>query len=205
MKRRNLFYLLLAVITLNLHQKKCFGQASTYLLDISKSKLFWQGTKTVGSKHTGTILFKAGSLSTDAGGKFNTGNFIMDMNSISSNDHQQKKDNQEVDEQLKGESFFSVAGYPTSAINVIRIDATGTPDQYKVTGNLTIRNITRQITFNAVIKQAVNRVKATAEFTIDRIKFGIHEKPNPNIMWSLQNAILSDDIPIRLNLEFVKN
>lgn len=197
-----LFFCLLSFMFF-LNATSCPAQSATYNLDIVKSKLYWKGTNKVGTAHVGLILFKAGMLITSDTGAPTGGNFVIDMNSMRSTDHPLPQDNKKVNDELKSDMFFSVPSYPTSTINITGIIPADTTNLYTVTGNLTIKNITQKVSFKALIKHTGNRLKATAAFSIDRIKWGIHERPNPNVMWSLQNALMSDDIPIRLDLEFV--
>lgn len=203
MKFKLVFCLLLATNLIN--KSTCLAQSATYNLDLAKSKLYWKGTKKVGTAHLGFIWFKSGKLTTDDSGKPVGGDFVIDMTTMRSTDHPIAKDNKEVNDRLFGDEFFSVKAYPTSAIKIINISLTGSVDQYKVTGDLTIKNATHRITFTAMVKPAGKRLIATADFSIDRIKWGIHERPDPGVMWSLQNVMMTDEIPIRLYLELVKN
>lgn len=203
--QKTILYTLFAAITLNLYQRQCLAQSALYSLDINKSKLFWAGTKTVGTKHVGYILFKSGTLNTDAAGKPVTGDFIIDMKTMRSTDNPLPKDNQKVNDELGSDSFFSVDAYPETRMKVTAIRPTGVADQYTVAGNLTIKGITWPINFLANIKPAANKFTATAEFKIDRLKWNIHHKPDEGAMWKIQNVMISDEIPIRLKLEFGKN
>ncbi len=180
----------------------------TYHLDVKQSKLFWKGTKTIGTKHFGFLLFNSGWLHTNAAGKLNDGMFSMNMNSIKSTEHEKEEKNKGVERELKGSAFFETIKYPTSSITVKSIFPTEKPLQYKVEGDLTIKNSTHPIVFLATIKQSGTLLKATANLTINRVKWGIHEtsevSATDRFFSNLKDNMIADEIPIVLNLVFVK-
>jgi len=57
--------------------------------------------------------------------------------------------NAERDKRLRGPDFFNVEQFPELRFDSVRCEAAGTPDGsvvYKLTGNLTIHGVTRQVT-----------------------------------------------------------
>lgn len=184
------------------------AQSATYQLDVKQSKLFWKGTKTVGSKHYGFLLFNASWLRTNAGGLPTDGMFIMNMNTITSTEHEKETANQKVSTELKGPAFFEVSKYPTTRITVKRILPTGNPNQFKVEGDLTIKSATHPIVFYALIKQKGNMLTADANLTIDRVKWGIHQDKTESVteqfFSGIKDKMIEDEIPIALKLVFVK-
>jgi polyisoprenoid-binding protein YceI len=63
----------------------------------------------------------------------------------------------DLDEHLKSEDFFDVAKYPDATFRSTRVERGMGPDQLKVTGDLTIRNVTRPITLDVkVLKIGTN-------------------------------------------------
>lgn len=178
----------------------------TYLLDVKQSKLFWKGTKTVGSKHLGYLLFNAGIIYTNASGMFTEGRFSLDMRSITTTDKASVESNRRVDRELKGSSFFGVTSFPQAVMVVKRIMPAVKPGTYTVQGNLTIKEITHPISFLASLTPNGNRLTATAQFSIDRVKWGIHEtKPvsiSDQIFSTVKDKLIADEIPVRLQLQF---
>lgn len=203
---------LILVLTVLLSQICSYAQqattSTTYQLDVKQSKLFWKGTKTVGSKHFGFMLFNSGWLHTNVAGKLNDGMFSLNMNSITSTEHKKPADNQKIEVELKGSAFFEVEKYPTASIVVRSIMPTAKPFQFKVEGNLTIKNTTHPIVFLAIIKQSGTALNASANLTIDRKKWGIHETSKVSVtdqfFSSIKDKMVGDEIPIVLSLVFVK-
>lgn len=195
------------VFQINGYAQQSKGQ-STYQLVTQKSKLFWKGTKTVGSKHFGFLMFNSGWIRTDAAGLLNDGRFTMNMNSITSTEHKKPADNAKINKELKGSSFFEVSTYPEATIVVGSIKPTSVPDQYKISGQLTIKNTTHPITFLATIKQNASSLTANASLTIDRVKWGIHEtskvSATDQLFSDIKDKMIADEIPISLTLVFVK-
>ncbi len=52
------------------------------------------------------------------------------------------------DKHLRGEDFLYVDKYPTASFTSTRVEANG-PDQLDITGDLTLRGVTREVTINA--------------------------------------------------------
>lgn len=185
-----------------------YAQSATYQLDVKQSKLFWKGTKTIGTKHFGFLLFNSGWLRTNASGLLSDGMFSLNMNSITSTEHEKEAANQKVASELKGPSFFEVSKYPTTRIVVKYMMPTILHQQFKVEGNLTIKSTTHPIVFLAMIKQNGNTLTANANLAIDRVKWGIHqEKPTSitdQIFSGIKDKMIEDEIPIALHLVFTK-
>ena len=64
---------------------------TTFHLDVKHSKLFWKGTKTIGTKHYGFVLFNPRWLYTNAAGKLNDGMSSINMKSITSTESKKKR------------------------------------------------------------------------------------------------------------------
>jgi polyisoprenoid-binding protein YceI len=72
---------------------------------------------------------------------------------------------------LKSDIFFDVDNHKTARFASTNIEKTD--DGYLVTGNFTLRGVTRGIQFPAVIERRGNNVFAAAEFTIDRKQWNV--------------------------------
>jgi polyisoprenoid-binding protein YceI len=197
---------LTAIQLLSYAQENKTTKPIVYKLDVKQSKILWKGTKTVGTKHYGFLLFNSGSLNASPVGKLMGGSFNINMNTISSKDHVKQKDNLQVDEVLKSVDFFAVSQYSTASIMVKSITATKSPLQFNVQGNLTIKGIAHPIVFLATIKQVATRINANADFNIDRKRWGIHEQSQENftdrLFSGIKDKMIGDEIPISLSLVF---
>ncbi len=74
---------------------------------------------------------------------------------------------------LRGGQFFDIENHPTARFASTNIEPLEEDDQYRVTGNFTLRGETRGIQFPATIERRDDNVFVKAEFTIDRQQWDI--------------------------------
>jgi YceI-like domain len=161
-------------------------------LDTALSKIKWVATK-VSAYHTGTINIKSGELkATDS--TMTGGNFVLDMTSIlvSGPAGSDPAMNAKLNGHLKSGDFFDVEKNPEATFVITDVKPfTGTVkdttdprqesiSEYKVanpthivSGNLTIKGITKNISFPSRITLAAGSVDAIAKFNIDRTQWNI--------------------------------
>ncbi|SMO85868.1 YceI family protein [Fodinibius sediminis] len=126
-------------------------------------------------------------------------NFTADINSISTN-------NEDRDQHLKSDDFFNAKEYPQLKFESTGFEKVG-EGEYKVTGDLTIRDVTKRIGLNVVhggtVTDQYGQTKAgfEVEGTINRKEFGL--------TWSAVteagNVVVGDKIKLQLNVQFIKN
>ncbi|AWX45439.1 UPF0312 protein [Flagellimonas maritima] len=131
----------------------------------SESTVTWKAYKVTGS-HTGTIALKSGALEFD-GDKLTGGEFVVDMTTINTTDLEGEY-KQKLDGHLNSDDFFSTASNPTSKLVFTNVKSTG-KNAYEVTGDLTIKGITKPITFDVSIYGS----KATATLKVDRTNYDV--------------------------------
>jgi len=163
-------------------------------VDTGASELKWTGYHLAKSySHWGHINLKSGSVSTD-GSKITGGEFVIDMHTISDKDLESEKDNAKLVGHLKSDDFFGVQKYPEAKL-VIKKTEKKSGNTYKTTADLTIRGITKEITFdtqiNSISKSAVD---AAAKFRVKRTDFEVMYG------WSIQNAMLDGEFDIEVKL-----
>lgn len=108
---------------------------NSYTVDTENSKLSWKGTKpSEGEFHTGYVKFSEGKVETKDG-SITSGNFVIDMNTISVTDLEEAKYKEKLENHLKGtkegqeDHFFNVQKFPNVTVDVVSYDE----------GNLTIK------------------------------------------------------------------
>ena len=179
-------------------------QDAVYQLDVKKSKLFWKAPK---NRHNGFILFNSGTLSNFTAGRPTRGTFSINMNSMMSTDEASAAGRKNVDDKLRSEDFFAVSRYPTANMLVKQILPEQNPATYKVSGELTIKGVTKPIEFTTIMKQNGNTITATAKTNISREKWTINHQPQPapwDLLASIKDNLVDDDIPVSLELVFNK-
>ncbi|MBK8347467.1 MAG: YceI family protein [Saprospiraceae bacterium] len=176
-----------------------------YFTDATMAKITWIGSKPDG-KHFGTINVSDGTLYVNDG-RLTAGNVTIDMNSILVADLE-GEDKVSLEAHLKGtesegaEDFFNVTKYPTGKFEVVEI--MGASDQPNsnatVTGNLTLLNKTKTISFPALISIGPDNISVnTIPFNINRTDYGITYK-SKNIFKDLGDKFLDDDIVLQFSL-----
>jgi polyisoprenoid-binding protein YceI len=100
------------------------------------------------------------------------------------------------DDDLKSNDFFNVPSYPTMTFQSTKIWKTGDATA-KMTGNLTLHGITREVTFDVKLlaPAAADRRTAEATTTISRKSFAV----GPD------STLIGDDVSITLEIQLVKS
>lgn len=146
---------------------------TNYNVDVASSSIAWTGYKVTG-KHTGYVKVKNGNL-TWTDGKLTGGTFDIDMNSITCTDLEGEYAGKLVGH-LKSDDFFGTAKYPTSKFVITKAIPQDTKGNYKIVGNLTIKEKTNEVKFQAAVNESNGTINATGKITIDRseydVKFG---------------------------------
>ncbi|MFC3199444.1 YceI family protein [Parapedobacter deserti] len=145
------------------------GEALT--VDTSASSVVWTGRK-VSGQHHGTVKIKSGTLLVDQG-KLTGGNFVIDLNTIDNQDLEGEYKGK-LEGHLKSDDFFDVANHPDATFEITGVKDGSEDGVVVVSGNLTLRGVTKNITFDANVEEASDTaVRATADFNIAREDWGI--------------------------------
>jgi len=164
-------------------------------INTSKSDISWVGKKVTG-KHNGTINFKDGVLNFKKG-KLTGGNFTVDMNSLTVTDLKAGEGKEKLEGHLKADDFFGTANHPTSKLVFKSVKATKTANVYTITADLTLKNITKPVTFDLT----VGKNSATTSFKVDRTKYGI-EYGSGSIFDNLGDKAIYDEFDLTVSLVF---
>lgn len=146
------------------------AQNGTYTLSKEESKVMWTGYKVTG-EHTGTINFKEATLEFKKG-ILTGGNFTMDMASLNTTDLQGESAGK-LNGHLKSADFFGVEKHPYANLVITKIASRGEAGAYKITADLTIKNITKQVKFNLEVDEKRGMISAVTDLKIDRTEFNV--------------------------------
>jgi polyisoprenoid-binding protein YceI len=139
-------------------------------VDLTASVMTWKGTKPTGS-HDGTVSFLSGGMVVE-NGVLKEGEFVIDMNTIKNLDMVGSEGAGKIEKHLKAPDFFDVTLYPTSKFVIT--SALEVEGSLAVTGNLTIKDVTKSITIPASVstEDGVTTFKSEL-FNIDRADFNV--------------------------------
>lgn len=170
------------------------------LIDVDKSTINWEGAKPTG-KHHGTIDLKEGTLIL-LDGQLAGGKFVIDMNSIVNEDLEDAESNQKLVNHLKSEDFFNVEKHPMATFEITKVSPIdgGGENNFNITGNLTMKDITKSVTFPATIVVTDNAVDAeTPSFIIDRSHWNV-EFGSRTFFNDLKDKFINDEIVLTIHL-----
>lgn len=125
--------------------------------------------------------------------------FTADIDSISTN-------NEDRDQHLKSDDFFNAEKYPQLKFESTNFEKIG-DGKYKVTGQLTIRDVTKEIELDVVhggtVGDPYGQTKAGFEITgsINRKEFGL----SWSAVTEAGNVVVADNIKLQLNVQLIQN
>jgi len=157
------------------------------------------------AKHMGIMTVKGHFTGVEAAIDFNENDFTassveatIDTGTLTTNDERR-------DGHLKSADFLDVEQFPTIAFKSTRIEHAA-HDQYKMTGDLTIRNVTRPVTLEVVYsgqgKDPMGNLHAgfSAHTTINRKDWGL----TWNVALETGGLLVGEDIKLALEVEALK-
>ena len=159
------------------------------------STVAWKAYKVTGS-HNGTLDLKSGHLMFD-GDKLSGGEFTVDMSTIVATDLIDDAESKgKLEGHLNSEDFFSTEKHATSKLVFTDVKSTG-KNSYEVTGDLTIKDITKPVVFDV----SVYGSKATATVKVDRTNYDI-KYGSGNFFENLGDKTIYDEFDLVVDLEF---
>ena len=165
------------------------------VINTSKSKIEWFGAKITG-KHNGSINLKSG-LFLFENNKLIGGEFVVDMNTIVCTDLSDKIElKKRLEADLNSDHFFNVSKYPESKFKITSIGVLA-PDKYKITGDLTIKDITLSNSCEIVFEDN----KAFGSIIIDRTKYNMTLRSG-SVFENLGNKLIYDEFELKFVFVF---
>ena len=175
---------------------------ASYKIDAAASKVLWTGYKKIGKKHTGTINIKSGELAV-SGNNIESGKVTIDMSTVSATDVEGPK-KQKLDGHLQAPDFFDVASFPNAkfaltGVNELIGDTHG--NTHTISGNLTIKDVTKNVSFPAKVTVGEGTVTASApEFLINRTDFGLQYGAERFVEGLAKDHIINEEFGIALEI-----
>lgn len=171
-----------------------------WTIDKAHTKVQFSATHLIISEVTGEFKDFDGTVETN-GDDFSNAkvNFTVDVNSINT-------DNQQRDNHLKSDDFFNAQKFPKITFAGKSMQKVG-DNKYKLVGNLTIRDITKEIaldvTYNGTVKDPWGNTKAGFKIAGELNRFDYNLKWN--VLMEAGGAVVGKMITITINLELQKS
>lgn len=176
--------------------------AKRYMVDTTASVVQWTGSKPTG-RHNGTIKLKSGKIFVKDS-VIETGTFKLNMKSITVTDTMDVEQKRNLENHLKGlkekseDHFFNTNKYPEGIFELTGI--TQENNKTMIEGNLTLKEVTKNIKFPATVTITDNLVSIVSEtFKIDRTLWNINFS-SKSVFQNLGNGYISDNIELRINV-----
>lgn len=173
------------------------GEGKSYTVNTEKSQIFWTGKKVTG-EHTGTLSIKEGKVEIIDGAPV-AASFDIDFNTIVCTDITDAGTNAKFVGHLKSDDFFSVEKFPYGKFEATSFaPIAGAKDReanYTITGNLTIKGITNEISFPAFISTKGDALVANGKVVFDRSKFDIRFGSS-SFFEGLGDKVIYDDVEL---------
>ncbi|WP_430613689.1 YceI family protein [Flavobacterium sp. JP2137] len=182
--------------------------AVNYAIAATDSKVEWTGSKLTGGKHNGTINVSNGEINVKDG-KIENGKVVFDMTSISVEDLKAGDGKEDLEAHLKGtgkeeasDHFFNVNKYPQGTFEITAV--TEENGESIVSGNLTLKDVTKAVKFPAMITVSENEVMIHAnEFPINRTEWNVNYNSN-SVFDNLGDKAINDEVLVKLHIKATK-
>lgn len=174
--------------------------AATFKVNPAKSSITWVGKKVTG-EHTGKVNFQDGTIVTD-GKAFTGGTFNVNMKSITCTDITDAETNGKLIGHLSSPDFFDIANHGVAKLVVTKVAKTGA-NTYDVTGDLTIKGITKPISFPATVVVTPTGATAKATVKVDRTNYDV-KYGSGKFFEGLGDKAIYDDFTLELDVVAAK-
>jgi polyisoprenoid-binding protein YceI len=177
------------------------GQA--FVVDTTASKIRFTGNG-VGKNHPGTFRLSSGTV-TIANNSLTGGQFTINVKSMDLEQRGDMFQNKLHPHLLSGDFFdadkFGTAQFEITGVQPYEANSKDTSivegANFNVSGNLTIKDVTKNITFPARIDLDANTLKSKANFNIDRTQWKMHYGNDK----TLGDKFISETVNIELDLQ----
>jgi len=186
-----------------------------YTVDIKKSQVFFVSRKRVGDSHPGTIGLSEGKLAFE-NDILVGGTLVLNMAQVTITDPNLDNGQKiKLTKQLISPDFFDsekhqTAVFQITAVNPYLTESTIIPTDstewktnaptHNISGNLTLKDSTRGLTFPIRLSFAKKKCLSDAKFVIDRTNWGIHYMSEA----SLGDKIINKEVNIGFHIEASK-
>ncbi len=168
---------------------------AAYTIDTATSSVGFVGTAATG-QHNGVLKFSSGSLAVD-NGQVTGGSFVINIASLENKDLS-GDDKGKLEGHLKSPDFFDLQKFPTAKFEITKVEpfdsSKGQSLQpgatHLISGNLTLKDSTKNVSFPAKITVTGTDVTAQSQFNIDRTLWGLNYKgPNNPADWIIKKEV----------------
>jgi polyisoprenoid-binding protein YceI len=192
--------------TITDEQKAAAGQGQQFAVDTTNSKLRFTGHG-VGKNHKGTFRLSSGNVAVN-GNQITGGSFIINIKSMDLDEKGGMFDDKLRPHLMSGD-FFHADKFGTAKFEITKVapyTKNGSDSSiveganFSISGNLTLKDVTKNITFPARVDLDENTLKARGNFDIDRRQWNMNYGNDK----TLGDKFISEKVNIELDLQAKK-
>ncbi len=162
----------------------------------------WHLAKT--GERSGSVMLKSAEASVNEG-MLAGGKFVLDLANLTvSNFGEDTAQNEKLRGHLVSGDFFLTDSFPTATFEITSVDTTSGDYNAKVSGNLTIKGATKNITFMAKVNVTEDALSLSSEsFEVDRSDWGLtyHAEGSEGVP---TDYLISDEIEFTIHANVTK-
>lgn len=166
-------------------------ETQTFEIVSDQSNIDWIGRKVTGA-HNGTITIKQGKLSLN-NGQLIGGKIIIDTTTIKILDISDPALNAQFFGHLASDDFFSTEKYPEATLEITSVSGS------HIEGNLTIKDITHPVSFDANIRLNNEELTATGQLIVDRTNYNMKFRSG-NFFKDLGDTLIYNDFELNVSV-----
>ena len=167
-----------------------------FTIESAQSNIDWVGRKVTGA-HNGTISIKEGTL-TLTDGQLAGGEFTIDTTSIKILDVTDPDTNTQFAGHLASPDFFASEQYPEAKFVITLAEPAG-ENNYNIEGSLTIKGITRPVSFIAVVNNANGTISASGKVVVDRTLYDMKFRSG-NFFKDLGDTLIYNNFDLNVSI-----
>ncbi len=196
------------------------GKGISYQIDTSASLVTWVGTKPTG-RHNGIFRILSGTihiveekvdsiLNKKPVKRIENATIVIDMGSIDIQDlKHEPQQYRKLLNHLKSEDFFSTEEFPIATFELtsitpleqdttqrMRNEFTIIDPTHTITGNLTIKGITKSIEFPVKIDMRNLKIELSAKFNVNRTSWGINYLNENDAVARVRDSFIHDIVNV---------
>lgn len=169
---------------------------TTFKVQTSSSTVNWTGKKVLGL-HTGNINIARGSIDIEDS-LIKGGEIEIDMTSITITDIDDPKTHNDFLAHLQHEDFFAVDKFRSASLTITGSEKSES-NRLKITGNLTIKDISQPVSFTASVEVFTDYLHSLGEMVIDRTAYNIRYGSG-KFLQNLGDKLIYDDFILQFKL-----
>lgn len=171
---------------------------------VTEGTINWEGKKSIGDGHNGTIKVERGELLVNQDRLIN-GNITIDMNSISVADIKDAGERRDLESHLRDSDFFEAGKFPKAEFFISQVlPSTNSAYNWLIVGDLTMKGKTKSVNIPVTMSIEGDKLKAQSlTFPINRTEWGVNF--HSGILGTAKDKLINDNVMLSLTLEAKKD